>query len=86
MKDVPWAACKCRPPRQLIKMVNIFYFNLKDKNDIFHISPVTSDILSGTYIPNQNQNNGCYSINPAALGVLPFIERKVIFNNQFDDE
>lgn len=73
MKDVPWAACKCRPPRQLIKMVNIFYFNLKDKNDIFKISALLIDTLSGTFIPNQNQIDGCYSVNPAVLGVLPFV-------------
>ena len=35
-----------------------------------------SDILSGTYNPNKNQNNGYYSVNPAALGVLPFILRE----------
>jgi len=73
MKDVPWAACKCRPPRQLIKMVNIFYFNLKDKNNIFKISAALIDTLSGTFIPKENQNNGYYSINFAAVGVLPFV-------------
>jgi len=49
-----------------------FYFNLKDKNDIFKISALLIDTLSG-FIPNQNQIDCYYCVNPAVLGVLPFV-------------